>query len=297
MSPAASNEGLVWADDLSVYVVYRALVMQLYFQASLLLIYGFGSTLPAGELSAALFGSKIQTAGYETLAVTAGVLVYPRIAHLLQTRDHAAVEATMMQALSWLLPATAALVVLLITCRQEIVALVYERHAFDERAAQLVAAGLLGYAPGIIGLTLVEIFHRTMVLRGRLTGYAVVFSGALILNWLCYRFFVPILGVLGLTISSSVGVLAAGTGLVVYASRRLESMDTKRMLLLVVRTAAAAGVALVVLTGLHANGVIRPSHIAEIVTVAENGVAAATILTLALLALGHRWRVPMQLKG
>jgi putative peptidoglycan lipid II flippase len=284
-------------DDLGASVVSRALVMQLYFQASLLLVYGFGSTLPAGELSASLFGSKVQTAVYETLAVTAGVLVYPRIAHFMQIRDQDGVGKTMMRALSWLLPATAGLVVLLIACRTEIVALIYKRHAFDDRAARLVASALLGYAPGIFGLTLVEIFHRTMVLRGRLQGYLIVFGSGLILNALCCRYLVPTLGVQGLTLSSSAGVVAAGVGLVVYASRRMESMNTRPMLLLVVRTTAAAALTLVVLLVLHSTVGIRTSVTGQIAMVVGSGLAAVVILTVALLVLGHRWRVPAQAQG
>src|SRR5437762_6957086 len=53
------------------------------------------------------------------------------------------------------------------------------------------------------------------------------------------------------SLSSSVGVLTAGTGLVIYASRRLESMDNRRMAFLVVRTSAAAGLTMLVLRALH----------------------------------------------
>lgn len=293
----SKGRGLAWVDDLGPAVVYRALVMQLYFQVSLMLVYGFGSTLPAGELSAALFGSKIQTAVYETLAVTAGVLVYPRIAHLLQLMDQVAVKRTMIQALNWLLPATAGMVVLLITCRREIVGLVYERNAFDDRAARLVASGLLGYAPGIVGLTLVEIFHRAMVLRGRLSGYVVVFSCALLVNWVCYHFSVRALGVLGLTLSSSAGVLAAGIGLVVYASRRLESVDSGHLLLLMLRTATSAGLMLAALMALRATVSIRGTSLGQILTVLGSAVAGAAILSVALLALGHRWHAPARAKG
>ncbi len=284
-------------DDFGPGVAYRACVMQVYFQGSLLLMYVFGSGLRPGELAASLFGSKVQTAVYETVIVTVGVLVYPRIAKLLHSRDHQTAWEAVIRTLTWLLPATAGLVVLLITCRREIVALVYERHAFDDRATQLVASGLLGYAPGIVGLTLVEILHRTMVLRGRLRDYVVVFSVALIVNWLCYHFLVPVLGVAGLTVSSSIGVLAAGAGLMLYASRRLESMDTKQISLLVIRTVAAAGLTLAILLALHPTAITSPSALGRIVTVTLTGVAGATILSVALLALGHRWHAATPAKG
>jgi putative peptidoglycan lipid II flippase len=285
---------LEWADDLGVSMVYRAVVVQIYLQASALLVYGFGSLLPPGELSASLFGSKVQNAIYETLAVTSGVLVYPRIAHLLQTGDYAGVRKTIMQALNWLLPVTAGLVVLLISCRSEIVALVYQRRAFDAQATRLVASALLGYAPGIVGLTLVEIFNRSMVLRGRLAGYSLVFGAALGVTWACNHFLVPIWGVLGLTLSSSAGVLAAGIGLVVYASRRLEAAKDRQMPLLVLRTAAAAVVTFGVLEALRSVIGVGASSLGRLVTVGTSGVAVAAILAASLLALGYRWQTSPQ---
>lgn len=288
------TEGLELAEDLGISVVYRALIVQVYLQASALLVYGFGSMLPPGELSASLFGNKVQNAVYETLAVTSGVLVFPRIAHLLQGGDYAGVRKTIMQALNWLLPVTAGLVVLLITCRREIVAIVYERHAFDARATSLVAAALLGYAPGIVGLTLVEIFNRSMVLRGRLGGYALVFGTALLVTWASNHFLVPRWGVLGLTFSSSAGVLAAGIGLVWYASRRLEAETDRQMPLLVIRTAAAAAVTFVALEALRRVLVVGASSLGRVVSVGASGLAVAAFLCLSLLVLGHRWQTTSQ---
>ena len=90
--------------------------------------------------------------------------------------------------------------------------------------------------------------------------------------------------------------MTAGTGLVIYASRRLESMDNKRMAFLVVRTSAAAGLTMLVLRALHAAVVIPPSSLNQIAMVAASGVAAVAILTLALLALGHWWQVAGHMK-
>jgi len=113
--------------------------------------------------------------------------------------------------LNWLIPAAAALAILLIACRVEIVTLLYKRKAFDARAVLLVSQALLGLGPGILGLTLVEIFHRAMVLRGRLAGYLLVSQqpshDALACYWL-----VPHLGILGVTLGASIAVLGAGIG-------------------------------------------------------------------------------------
>ena len=50
-----------------------------------------------------------RVAVYETVVVTAGVLVYPRIAELLHGRDHEAAWQAVIRTLGWLLPATAGL--------------------------------------------------------------------------------------------------------------------------------------------------------------------------------------------
>jgi len=293
------SPSVVWEEDLRYNVVYRALVMQLFFQGSIMLVYGFGSMLPPGEVAAALFGNKVQNALYEIVAVTAGVLVYPQIARLIQARDAQGVKSTIMNSLEWLLPLTAGLVVLLIVCRTEIVALIYERKRFDARAVDLVSAALFGYAPGVVGLTLVEILHRTMVLRGRLKGYLVLFSAALGCNLLACLILVPTIGVAGLTFASSLGVLVASGGFIWYAARRLESFDSKEAILLVTRTTFAAVFTLLVLTPVHHLMQGNSSLWHQVLTVGGVGLATACLLTGVLLALGHRWRtgVPMNARA
>src|SRR5207249_1194351 len=125
----------------------------------------------------------------------------------------------------------------------------------------------------------------------------VIFGTGLVLNWLGCHFLVPELGVPGLTLSSSVGVLAAGAGLVIYASRRIESLNTRPMVLLVARTTAAAVLTLVILTALHSTVSVRTSVIGQLATVVTTAVAAGAILIIALLLLGQRWQVPAPVKG
>jgi len=74
-------------------------------------------------------------------------------------------------------------------------------------------------------------------------------------------------------------------------------MDTKQISLLVIRTVAAAGLTLAILLALHPTAITSPSALGRIVTVALTGVAGATILSVALLALGHRWHAATPAKG
>src|SRR5207302_215758 len=208
----------------------------------------FASRLATGEIAAALFAGRIVMAVYETIVLTAGVLVFPRIARFVQQRDEHAVGRAVTDALHWLVPVTVAGMVLLAVSRTDLVTLIYRRRAFDERATVLVSQALLGYAPYVVATTLVEILHRAMVLRGRAAGYLLVFGGGLLVNWLACVWLVPALGVLGVTLSAAIGVVAAGAGLWTYAHRRLPALELQRVVLLVGRTLAAAAVVFAVLT-------------------------------------------------
>jgi putative peptidoglycan lipid II flippase len=283
--------------DFGVGVVYRAAVMQVFFQGSLLLTYAFGSGLPPGEIAASLFGSKVQVALYETLVVTAGVLVYPRLTELLRRGEDRAAWDAVVRALTWLLPVIAVVIVLLITCRSEIITLIYKRKAFDAHAVTLVSEAVLGLAPGILGLTLVEMLHRALVLRGRLLGYVGVFGGALVVNWVASRVLVPRLGVLGLTLGSSVGVIAAAFGMVVYAGRRLDTVRTLEIATLAARTLLAAGLSLAILVPLRATIGAPASTMEQIALVAISAIAAVGVVWVAMTLLGHHWPVSLSAKG
>jgi len=216
-SPAdRSTEGTLGPD-----VAYRALVLQMFFQGNGLLVYSFASQLAPGDIAATLFAGRIIMAVYETIVLTAGVLVFPRIARFMHMRDDTAVDRAVTDALRRLVPAAVAFMVLLALFRADLVGIIYQRRAFDERAAALVSQALLGYAPYILGTTIVELLHRAMVLRGRLMGYLAVFGGALLVNLIASVALVSKagLGVLGVSLASAIGVLAAGAGLWMYARR------------------------------------------------------------------------------
>jgi len=234
--------------------------------------------------------SKIIMALYETIVLTAGVLLFPRIARLLQNGDEPAVGRTVMAALNWLVPVTVACLVTLALSRSELVTLVYRRRAFDERATALVSQALLGYAPYIVGITLVEILHRAMVLRGRMMGYLIVFGSALLVNWVACVWLVPILGVMGVALASSIGVVAAGYGLLEYARRRLPSLEPAPIARLIGRTLTAAIGALLLSTAVRSRVPFPTSMLGQLLLLLGGSLSAGAVFAGLLLLLGHRWQ-------
>lgn len=288
-SAASMNPPAPWGADLGAGVAYRALAMQLFFQGNALLVYNFASRLATGEIAAALFAGKIVMAIYETLVLTAGVLVFPQIARFVHEGDESATGRATIQALNWLLPVTVALMVLVAVSRTELVTLIYRRRAFDARATALVSRALLGYAPYVLGTTLLEILHRAMVLRGRLAGYLLVFGAGLAVNIAACAVLVRPLGLMGVTLGSSIGVLAVGAGLWMYAARRLPGLDTRQILVLVGRTLGTAVVGLVLLSALHARLPSPSSTGGSILVLLATAVSTAIIFIALLAMFGHRW--------
>lgn len=282
-------EAAIRAPGIDLGVVSRAVVMQVFFQGSALLVYAFASRLNAGEIAATLFASKIVMAVYETVVLTAGVLVFPEIARALSLRNERSAGAAVMRALTWVVPVTVVCMLLLAMSRTEIVTLVYRRHAFDRQAVSVVSSALLGYAPYVAGITLVEILHRAMVLRGRVIGYVAIFGGALAGNWVACWVLVPRLGVVGVTIGASLGILLAGIGLWLYAHVRLPQIHFRVVALLLARTVMAGAVAAGAIALIRAQVHAPATTIGYLSSLAVETTGGLLVFGASLLLLGYRW--------
>ena len=186
-------------------------------------------------------------------------------------------------------PVTVAFMLLLAVSRTELVTLIYRRRAFDERATALVSQALLGYAPYIVGMTLVEILHRAMVLRGRMPGYLMVFGGGLVTNWIVCMWLLPLLGAMGVALGSSIGVLAAGAGLWSYAHRRLPTLEPQPIVLLMGRTVTAGAVVLLLITVVRARIPMPTSVVGQLVLLVGGVLSAGSVFGGLLFLLGYRW--------
>jgi putative peptidoglycan lipid II flippase len=271
-------------------MIWRAVAVQVFFQGNALLVYGFASRLEVGQIASTLFAGKIIMAVYETVVLTAGILIFPRVAELLHGRDDAAAGDAVQRALDWVVPITVGLMVLLVAARTELVALVYRRRAFDDAAVHQVSSALLGYAPYIVGITLVEMLHRVMALRGRVLGYLTVFGIALGINWVASYAAVERFGLLGVSLGASIGVLSAGIGLWTYAHRRVPALRSGPIVLLIARAMVAAAVSLSLVVPLHA--MIEPpaSYLGQVLLIGAIAVVVGALFVATLRVLGHRWR-------
>jgi putative peptidoglycan lipid II flippase len=277
------------AEGLGSEMVYRGVMLQLFFQCSGVLVYNFASHLAAGEIAATLLAGKVIMAAYEALVLTAGVLVFPGIARLMAEGNQRAAGESVMRVLEWLIPITVAFMVLLVVSRTELVTVLYQRGAFDGRSALAVSGALLGYAPYLFGIALIEILHRVAVVGGRTGGYVVVFGSALIVNLVAGLILVPHFGVVGVASAASIGMVAGGLGLSVYAHRRLSGVEPRRVAIAVVRTMVAAVLALGAVMPLRALVSIPTSLAGQLLLLAGGGLLAGGVFASVLFLLGYRW--------
>jgi putative peptidoglycan lipid II flippase len=286
-SGSGTPPGIVAAPS-DVGVAYRAAALQLFFQGSHLLVFAFASALPPGGLAATLFASKVQMAVYETVVLTAGVLVYPQITRFVHSLDEAKAGRAVTGALNLLFPISIGFAILLVICRSEIVSFIYERQAFDTEASRMVTSALLGYAPGIVGLAIVEILHRLVVLKGGLRGYLVISASALAINYLVCRALAPSTGVLGIALGASVGVISAGAGLVVYASMRVAGLSGRTIAVIATRAVCAAVVVVAILLPLRSRIPDPRSPLGQVMVIGVGGLLIVTLLMGILWVLGQR---------
>lgn len=275
-----AHSGLVW----------RAVALQLFFQGNALLVYAFASRLEVGQIASTLFASKIIMTVYETIILTAGVMIFPGVVALLQRKDDAAAGMTIQRALDWVVPVTIGLILLLVVARTELVTLIYRRRAFDERAVLQVSISLLGYAPYLLGITLVEILHRVMVIRGRVAGYFLVFGAALAVNWVASEIAVRSFGLLGVSLGGSIGALSAGVGLWLYAHHEVPAIRSKPIAVLIARTIVASIVALSIMVPLRRMVRLPDSYPGRLLLLGVAATGVGSLFAMVLWALGHRWR-------
>lgn len=134
----------------------------------------------------------------------------------------------------------------LILLRKPIVAMLYQRGAFDERSTEFVSWALLWYASGLVGHSLVEVFARSFyamhdtrtpvwvgsVAMGLNVAFSYLFSSLFQrLGWLPHG---------GLALANTTATYLEALGLYWIMRRRLGGLEEQRILHLVLRTILAS---------------------------------------------------------
>ncbi len=184
-------------------------------------------------------------------------------------------------------PATVGLMVL----ATPIVALVFERGAFDAASTQATAAALLFYAPGILGYSVVKIASPCFYAMRDARTPVMVSLATIVINVVLNLTLVRVMGFTGLALGTAIASVFNAALLLVLLSRRLDGLENARVALAFVKILLASAV-----MGAASYGVSQwlptvmpptwPQTIVEVLRV--SAAIAAGLIVLALTAWALR---------
>jgi putative peptidoglycan lipid II flippase len=190
-----------------------------------------------------------------------------------------ALAATLRAVFALSLPAAVGLAVL----RQPLVALLFERGAFGETSTDLVAWALLFYALGLVAHAGLEIVARAFYALHDTRTPLLVGGGAMLLNMLLSLTLPPLFEAFGwlphggLALANSLATTLEWIGLVWLIRNRLDGLEGRRSLPMLLRVIAAA-----TLMGLGLGALLWALPAANPLWLAPAGVALGTALYLGM---------------
>ena len=123
-------------------------------------------------------------------------------------------------------PATVGLIAL----GDPIVGLIFERGSFTAADTTATAAALLFYAPGLVGYSAVRIAVPAFYALGNSLTPAFVSMASVVLNIILNLILVNVIGYRGLALGASIAALVNAVTLLMLLGRRLDGLDSRRVL-------------------------------------------------------------------
>lgn len=157
------------------------------------------------------------------------VVAFPKFSQMASEKDYTNLSNAVVEALDLsnllMIPSAVGLMVL----SGPIVDFVYKRGQFDDLALQMTALSLLLYAPTVVGYGLKVIINRGFYALKDTRTPMIVSTAMVGLNILLDLTLAPIIGLGGLTVSTSIASVGGGLILLYIIARRVETLNLRRM--------------------------------------------------------------------
>jgi putative peptidoglycan lipid II flippase len=211
-------------------------------QINLLVNQYLATTQEQGAVSWLGYAFRLMYLPIGLFGVSIATAALPDISRHSATEDRASIRGIVSRGLRMMLmlnlPATVGLMVL----SQPIVELIYERGAFVPHDSTSTAAALMFYAPGLLGYSAVKIASPTFYsLRDSRTPVTVSIA-AVAVNLGLNLVLVRVMGFRGLALGTAVAAIFNAALLLALLSRRLDGLDSRRILGSAVRIGLATAV-------------------------------------------------------
>ena len=274
------------------------------FHLTLLVSTNLASRLGAGSVSALEWGWDAMQLPETIIGTAFGLVAFPTLAELAARGDRDGLRRTLGETLRTVLalavPAAAGLILL----GRPLLALLYQRGAFDAAATEAVYTVLRFYALGLTGHACLELAARAFFAQQDTVTPLLLAAGSAALNIALALALMRPLGAGGLALANSLAVTLEVLALLWLLRRRLGGVEGRETLVALARILAATGIMAVVMlatlgfwTQISLIDLIRSFAGAELPTaagasaltqVAMGGVAGAAAYLLAARLLGVR---------
>jgi putative peptidoglycan lipid II flippase len=221
------------------------------FHLTLLATTNLASRLGSGSVSALEWGWDAMQLPETIIGTAFGLVAFPTLADLAARGDRDRLAATLSESLRTVLTLAVPAAVGLILLGRPLLALLYQRGAFDAQATEAVYVALRFYALGLAAHTALELAARTFFAQRDTITPLVLAAASAALNILLAALLMGPLGHGGLALANSVAVTLEVLALLVLLQRRLGQVidrDFGSLMARLLIASAAMGGAILLLT-------------------------------------------------
>jgi len=210
------------------------------FHLTLLATTNLASRLGAGSVSALEWGWDAMQLPETIIGTAFGLVAFPTLAELAARGDRDGLRDTLTESLQTVLTLAVPAAVGLIVLGRPLLALLYQRGAFDAQATEAVYVALFFYALGLVAHSCLELAARTFFAQQDTVTplYLAIASAALNIG-LAVLLMGP-MGYGGLALANSIAVTAEVLALLAVLSHRLHGLHGRQLVGLFLRVSLAA---------------------------------------------------------
>ncbi|MCL2709016.1 MAG: murein biosynthesis integral membrane protein MurJ, partial [Defluviitaleaceae bacterium] len=190
-------------------------------QVCLLVDRRFGTLLSEGTSSALAYGSNLFLTITSVFVVAMSVVVFPRLSRYCMEKDFVRLRELIGTIFQILLFILLPYLLLIAFYHREIIAMVYQRGAFDESSTQMTAASFLYYSFVSIGYACQEIFNRVFYAFKKYRVPMAASLACIVLNAALNAFFYKNYGITGISLTTALCMMLYALVLFFFLRREI----------------------------------------------------------------------------
>lgn len=200
------------------------------FHLTLLVTTNLASRLEPGKISALEWGWDAMQLPETIIGTAFGLVAFPTLASLAAKGDLQGLQRTLGETLQAVLALTIPATFGLILLGRPLLALLYQRGAFDEAATEVVYIALQFYALGLVGHACLELAARAFFAQQDTITPLFIAIGSAVVNILLAIFLMDFMGHGGLALANSIAISAEVLVLLFILRRRLGGIEGRETL-------------------------------------------------------------------